>query len=167
MEYSIKLYKEYFNFAASHFMIFGDGTREPLHGHNYRIKVHGKSLQLDDDMVFDFVKIKPIIREVCDSLDHKLILPAKNEKIKFSYDEKNILLSLSSGDFFSIPKQDTLLLPILNTSAERLAYYLCHEIVNLTQKRYAFTFSCMDVEVEESSGQSATYSWQPHKSESV
>ncbi len=148
-------------------MVFKDGSREPLHGHNYRIKVQGKTQCLDDDMVFDFVKIKPIIREICDGLDHKLILPKKNEHIKISSENQNCILHLSNGDFFSIPQKDVLILPILNTSAERLAYYLCHEIISLTKKRYAFSFSAMDVEVEESIGQSASYSWQKEQSEDV
>ena len=73
--FSIKVYKEYFNFASSHFMIFKDGSREPLHGHNYRVKLRGNALELDNDMVFDFLDIKPIVRQVCDSLDHHLLIP--------------------------------------------------------------------------------------------
>ncbi|MEY3012640.1 MAG: hypothetical protein RIT45_1375, partial [Pseudomonadota bacterium] len=34
--WGILLDKEYFNFGSAHFLIFGDGTREELHGHNYR-----------------------------------------------------------------------------------------------------------------------------------
>ena len=51
--FSIKVYKQYFNFASSHFMLFKDGTREPLHGHNYRVQIKGNALDLNDDMVFD------------------------------------------------------------------------------------------------------------------
>ena len=55
--YSIKVYKQYFNFASSHFLIFDDGTREPLHGHNYRVMFKGEAGQLTGDMVFDFLEI--------------------------------------------------------------------------------------------------------------
>jgi len=51
--FAIKVYKEYFNFAASHFMIFKNGSREPLHGHNYRLSLKGNAIALDGDMVFD------------------------------------------------------------------------------------------------------------------
>jgi len=63
-------------------MIFEDGTREPLHGHNYRVQVKGEAPQLSGDMVFDFLDIKPIVREVCDSLDHKLLIPKDNKFLK-------------------------------------------------------------------------------------
>ena len=41
-QHSIVLDKQYFNFAAAHFLIFADGAREPLHGHNYlaSVEVH-------------------------------------------------------------------------------------------------------------------------------
>ena len=32
--YGIYVDKQYFNFNAAHFLIFADGTREELHGHN-------------------------------------------------------------------------------------------------------------------------------------
>ena len=30
--FGVRVYKQYFNFASSHFLIFADGTREALHG---------------------------------------------------------------------------------------------------------------------------------------
>ncbi len=157
MQYSIKVYKQYFNFASSHFLIFEDGTREPIHGHNYRVLIKGEADTLKSDMVFDFLDIKPIVREVCDSLDHKLLLPRQNKMLKFYEKEKNIEIITPDESFFSIPKSDVLLLDIPNTSAERLAIYLSEKIKELTQKRFKFSFKNLEVEVEETPGQSAVY----------
>ena len=159
-EYSIKVYKQYFNFAASHFLIFKDGTREPLHGHNYRVMVKGEACELESDMVFDFLDIKPIVREVCDSLDHKLLLPKQNGLLKIEMKETNYEITTPDGSFFSIPKQDVLLLPIPNTSAERLAIYLASEIHQLIRKRFNFSFPKLEIEVEETPGQSAVYKFE-------
>lgn len=156
-QYSIKVYKQYFNFASSHFLIFENGSREPLHGHNYRVMVKGEALELSGDMVFDFLDIKPIVREVCDSLDHKLLLPKLNEKLKIHANGANYILQTPDESEFSIPMQDVLLLPILNTSAERLAMYLCDRIRELTLERFKFQFAQLEVEVEETPGQSAVY----------
>ncbi|MDA9793420.1 6-pyruvoyl tetrahydropterin synthase family protein, partial [Bacteriovoracaceae bacterium] len=153
--YSIKVYKQYFNFASSHFLIFDDGTREPLHGHNYRVMFKGEAGQLNGDMVFDFLDIKPIVREVCDSLDHKLLLPKENEKLTIRDSEKNYHVQTPDGDEFSFPKRDVLLLPVLNTSAERLAIYICNEVRRLTQEKFNFKFASLEIEVEETPGQSA------------
>ena len=162
LNYSIKVYKEYFNFAASHFLIFADGSREPLHGHNYRVSVQGDAPRLKDDMVFDFLDIKPIVRKVCDELDHRLLLPEKNPMLIIKSgqqgpDENNYLLSTPDESFFSIPKKDVLILPVHNTSVERLAIYLAHKISQATQEEYHFSFDKLTVEVEETPGQSAVY----------
>lgn len=157
MKYAIKVYKEYFNFACSHFLIFKDGSREPLHGHNYKVTLKGDALDLEGDMVFDFLDIKPIVREVCDSLDHKLLLPSENLNLRLDTKDDNIEIRPKDGSFFSIPKSDVLVLPLPNTSAERLAIYLANEINDLTKKRFNFSFSSLEIEVEETKGQCAIY----------
>lgn len=156
INYSIKVYKQYFNFAASHFLIFDDGTREPLHGHNYRVMIKGEASTLHADMVFDFLDIKPIVREVCDSLDHKLLLPKENNKIEIYEDDTNIKVK-TQDSHFSFPKSDVLLLPIPNTSAERLAVYINKNVRQLVLERFNFVFASLEIEVEETPGQSAVY----------
>lgn len=156
-EYSIKVYKQYFNFASSHFLIFKDGSREPLHGHNYRVALKGEACQLEGDMVFDFLDIKPIVREVCDELDHKLLLPGENELLKINSQEKNYIVETPDGDEFSFPKKDVLILPIHNTSAERLAIFLAKKIHHLVRERFNFNFPKLEIEVEETPGQCAVF----------
>jgi 6-pyruvoyltetrahydropterin/6-carboxytetrahydropterin synthase len=155
--FSIKVYKQYFNFAASHFMIFEDGSREPLHGHNYRVMVKGETPELNDDMVFDFLDIKPIVRQVCDSLDHKLIIPKNHPKLRIDTAGKNTVITTPDESMFSIPSTDVLLLPIANTSAELMAVHLTHEIRELVKSKYGFSFATLEIEVEETPGQSAVY----------
>lgn len=138
-------------------MIFADGSREPLHGHNYRVQIRAKAPQLSDDMVFDFLNIKPIVREVCDSLDHKLLIQGEHPEMKIYDEEKNYRFEMPDQSMMSIPKTDVLILPIVNTSAERLAVYLCQQIKELVLKKYQFEFSEIEIEVEETPGQSAVY----------
>lgn len=155
--FSIKVYKQYFNFASSHFMLFKDGTREPLHGHNYRVQIKGNALDLNDDMVFDFLDIKPIVRQVCDSLDHKLLIPKNNPHLHIEVSEKNYILSTRDESIFSIPQTDVLILPIENTSAERIAAYLAYQIRDLVLEKFQFEFKELEVEVEETPGQAAIF----------
>ena len=156
-EYSIKVYKQYFNFACSHFLIFENDTREPLHGHNYRISVEGSSEALEKDMVFDFLDIKPVVREICQELDHRLLLPGKHPKLKIELMESNLQVTPPDGDFFSFPKKDVLILPIENTSAERLAIYFARELAHRVKKGFDFIFKSLTVEVEETPGQCASF----------
>ncbi|MBY0414569.1 MAG: 6-carboxytetrahydropterin synthase [Bdellovibrionales bacterium] len=155
--FSIRVYKQYFNFASSHFMLFKDGTREPLHGHNYRVQVKGNAPELDDDMVFDFLNIKPIVRKICDSLDHKLLIPKDHPNITIEDREKNYNIVTPDQSVFSIPKSDVLLMPIENTSAERIAAFLAYEIRKEVLAQYKFEFNELEIEVEETPGQSAVF----------
>lgn len=155
--YSIRVYKQYFNFASSHFMLFKDGSREPLHGHNYRVEVKGNAPDLDDDMVFDFLNIKPIVRKICDSLDHKLLIPKLNDKLLIEDKDRNWQFTTRDESVFSIPKQDVLLLPIENTSVERMAAYIANELKNEVFNIYKFEFDELEIQLEESPGQCAVY----------
>ena len=141
-------------------MIFEDGSREPLHGHNYRVLVRGEAPDLEGDMVFDFLNIKPIVREVCDGLDHKLLIPKDNKNLKIYTEKKNYVIETPDESYFSIPMSDTLLLPILNTSAERIAMYISDEVRKLVLERFKFSFSSLEIEVEETPGQSAVFHYQ-------
>jgi 6-pyruvoyltetrahydropterin/6-carboxytetrahydropterin synthase len=156
-QFSIKVYKQYFNFAASHFMIFENGTREPLHGHNYRVMFRGVAPQLSGDMVFDFLDIKPIIRDLCNTLDHKLIIPKDHPLIRIDCSEKNTVITTPDECQFSIPTTDVLLLPILNSSAELIAVHISQEVRRIVFEKYQFKFSELEIEVEETPGQSAVY----------
>jgi 6-pyruvoyltetrahydropterin/6-carboxytetrahydropterin synthase len=157
-EFSIRVYKQYFNFSSSHFLLFEDGTREPLHGHNYRVYVKGNApIQNSSDMIFDFLDIKPIIKEVCDSLDHKLLLPGENPHFKITQKENQLNIRMPDKSTFSFPKQDVIILPLPNTSAERLAIYISYEIRKRIKEKFSFSFPLLEVEVEETPGQSAVF----------
>ena len=156
-DFSIRVYKQYFNFSSSHFLLFEDGTREPLHGHNYRVNVKGNAPIQSSDMVFDFLDIKPIVREVCDSLDHRLLLPGENPNLKIKEVLGQLVIDTPDKSTFSFPKQDVIILPIPNTSAERLAIYISYEIRRRIKKKFSFSFPLLEIEVEDTPGQSAIF----------
>ena len=54
--WSIVLEKEYFKFSCAHFLIFPDGTKERLHGHNYRVRVEITGDLSDRGLVIDFIE---------------------------------------------------------------------------------------------------------------
>lgn len=157
-QYAISVYKQYFNFSSAHFVIFDETRREPLHGHNYLVRVQGDALELDaQDMVFDFLDIKPLIREICQGLDHKVLLPTENPHLKFG--QAGDLLEIWAPDAgnFRFPANDVILLPLSNTTAERLAIYLAQKIDQLVWQKFHYHFKMLEVEVEETPGQSARF----------
>lgn len=143
-------------------MMFEDGTREPLHGHNYHVKIKGSAKTLKGDVVFDFLHIKPIVREVCDSLDHKLILPGKNKHLTLSENDTNTDIK-TKDSFFSIPTSDVLVLDIDNSSVECMAVHISEKIRELVKERFQYEFETLDLELEETSGQSAVYTFENNK----
>jgi len=157
INYSIKVYKQYFNFSAAHFLVYEE-SREFLHGHNYKVSIKGDSLALHDDKVFDFLDVKPVVKKVCDSLDHKLLLPSENQWLAISEDGNSYNVNSKCDDSrFSFPKSDALLLPFPNISAERLAMYISKRVYELIAAEFDFKFSALEVEVEETPGQAAIY----------
>lgn len=118
--WSIQIDKDYLKFSAAHFLIFPDGTAERLHGHNYKVYV---DLHTDLDrhgLVVNFQEIKPLVRALCDELDEHFLVPGDHP----------VLRVLGVGDaleirylhrFYSVPKDEVIVLPICNTSAENLA----------------------------------------------
>ena len=160
--FSIKVYKQYFNFASAHFLVFADGTREPLHGHNYRVAVEGKKKMLNSDMVFDFLDLKPLVRDLCNTLDHRLILPSENPLLKFETSQETPEIqwvTTPDGFRWNFPKNDIVVLPIPNTSVERLAQYFALELVQLIKNKFNFYFSELVLEIEETPGQSAVFTF--------
>ena len=122
--------------------------------------MRGHGLCLKSDMVFDFLDIKPIVRRLCDSLDHRLLLPGENPHLSIEKKGGNYQIRPPDGSFFSIPCQDVIVMPLTNTSVERLASFLACEIRQAVWKKFDFMFEKMEVEVEETPGQSATFVWE-------
>ncbi|MCA9515402.1 MAG: 6-carboxytetrahydropterin synthase, partial [Myxococcales bacterium] len=122
--FSVRLYKEYFNFGSAHFLIFGDGSREELHGHNYKVRANLFGDTIAGDLVLDFIQVKPLIKSICDSLDHRTLLPRDNPHLEVVEREDRVEARHRDGSFFCFPRRDVRILPITNTSTEMLARFI-------------------------------------------
>ncbi len=155
--FGVAVYKEAFRFCSAHFLVFADGSREELHGHNYRVSVEADGPLGPGDMVVDFSTIKPIVRALCDELDHCTLLPGRNPHIRIERLDDAVQVTTRSG-VFVFPARDVLVLPIPNTSTERLAEYLCERLrARLAEADPAARVERLRVGVEESSGQCGYY----------
>ncbi len=153
--FGIRLYKEYFNFGSAHFLIFADGTREELHGHNYRATLELDAALDQAWMVADFLVVKPLFRAACDALDHRTLLPLRNPHLRVEAGEREIV-AYYGDDRYVIPVRDVKLLDIENTSSELLARWLTERFLEaLAQKLPDLDLRRIAVTVQESPGQSA------------
>ena len=88
--FSIEVAKDYFNFASAHFLIFADGRREPLHGHNYQVSVAMEGELDRAGVVLDFITFKPLVKGVCDALDHRTLIQTDSSTIQVRKRAKEI-----------------------------------------------------------------------------
>src|SRR6187402_3193051 len=86
-EFRVSVEKDYLVFSSAHFITFAGHRCEGLHGHNYRARVtlEGELMQ-ENWFVFDFVQLKQIMRELCDEIDHLVLLPTRSERVGVSED---------------------------------------------------------------------------------
>lgn len=156
-EYRVTVSKDHLVFAAAHFITFGDATCEPLHGHNYRA---GASLcgELDrHGLVFDFVTLKREMQSILELLDHRMLLPTDNPNLAVDRRGEEVEVRTGSRRYL-FPEQDVVVLPIMNTTAEMIATWVLDRLVERIAARGGGGISRVEVEIEESFGQSGSCS---------
>jgi 6-pyruvoyltetrahydropterin/6-carboxytetrahydropterin synthase len=151
--FSIEVAKDYFNFASAHFLIFANGEREPLHGHNYQVAVKLEGEIDSAGVVLDFIAFKPMVKAICDALDHRTLIQAKSPIIRVRQRPKEIEV-LYKKEKLLLPKQDVILLPLANTSTELLAEHVANQIRQKVRQNFPQTrIREIEVAVEEARGQ--------------
>jgi 6-pyruvoyltetrahydropterin/6-carboxytetrahydropterin synthase len=156
-QFGVRVEKEAFNFACGHFLIFADGTREELHGHNYRVFVELLGELDAASIVFDFRKFKPIVKRLCDALDHRTLLPIESSFLTIEAGAESVEVTFGK-DRMLFPRRDVILLPLANTSAELLARHFCDGILAEIKRLFPLTrIRSIEVGVEEGPGQMAFY----------
>jgi 6-pyruvoyltetrahydropterin/6-carboxytetrahydropterin synthase len=157
-EFRVSVTKDYLVFASAHFITFAGHRCEGLHGHNYRARVTVEG-QLDNEcwFVFDFVKLKHMMRDLCDEIDHKVLLPLENPKIQIAEEGESIKVAYEGKPRYVFPRSDCALLPVTNTTVEMLAEMLTNRLRSALDKTGARGLTAIEMEVEENFGQSAVY----------
>jgi 6-pyruvoyltetrahydropterin/6-carboxytetrahydropterin synthase len=154
--YRVQVRKDYLTFCAGHFITYDGHQCEKLHGHNYRVGV-----TLEGDLgasryVINFVTVKRTMKRLTDELDHFMLLPTRNPAIEVR-EEGDDVTAICAGRRYLFPRQDVVLLPIENTTAELLARHLAQRLKEELQAMGERGLRLLEVEVEESVGQAAFY----------
>jgi 6-pyruvoyltetrahydropterin/6-carboxytetrahydropterin synthase len=153
-DYRIEVAKSELGFAAGHFITYGGGRCERLHGHNYRVGVQIAGRLNEDALVYDFVTLKRMVASLVADLDHRMLIQTENRLLSVEADEGEVRV-LHGERTYLFPRRDVALLPIENTTAELLAEYLAGQLMDEMGGQANLTE--IAVEVEESPGQSATF----------
>lgn len=152
----IQVEKDYIGFSSGHFITYDGHQCETLHGHNYRARISLEGPLDENFYVVDFVRIKRMMKMICDELDHRVLLPLNNPLIELEQQAESIAVCYKHRRFL-FPREDVVLLPIPNTTAEMLATHICGRALEELQNLGVGHLSWIEIEVEESPGQSAVY----------
>lgn len=140
------------HFNAAHFITFG-GTCENLHGHNFHARLHAEGSNNADAFVVDFVLLNQLAAEICAQLDDKVLLPGRSDEIALREEGDHIQVA-SYGKSFTLPAANCAVLPVSNTTAEMLAWYILNTLVPRLEARAALqNVATLQVAVEEADHQ--------------
>ena len=121
--FSVRLEKEEFIFAASHFITFDGDICEPLHGHNYGVFAELEGELDENRYVVDFIAARKLLRGLIDQLDHHVMLPLHHPLITLTQTETEVTAKFADRRWV-FPKAECALLPVRNTTAEEVAAWM-------------------------------------------
>lgn len=156
--YLVRVSKEHLVFCSGHFISYEGDKCERLHGHNYRTAVEIEGELDENRYVFDFIALKERTQEITDRLDHHMMLPTLNPLISVEEKAQSVRVTYRDREWV-FPRDDCVLLPIENTTAELLARYVGQQLLEQLQKRHKYSPLVLRVSIEEGIGQFATYEW--------
>lgn len=156
--YKVRVTKDYLVFCSGHFISYEGDRCERLHGHNYRTTVEIEGELDENRYVFDFIALKNRTRAITDELDHRMMLPTQNPFIRVEPGERSVHVRYRDREWL-FPRDDCVLLPIENTTAELLARYIGQRLLTALAEHHQYRPAVLRVEVEENIGQSAFYEW--------
>lgn len=154
-QYTVSLEKEQLIFSAAHFITFGNNICERLHGHNYRVACEVTGELNQQGYVIDFIALRDALQKVVATLDHHVLLPTRHLTIEVTPGEREVAARFADRRWI-FPAEDCRLLPLDNTTAERLAEYIAQQILPVVQAQTT-GLTELSVSVDENEGQWGRY----------
>ena len=126
---TIEIDKQYLKFSSGHFTIFSATSRERLHGHNFAVRAAVQFPVDDTGISFDYKLFKDAMRDVCDRLDEYTLIAANSKHLRIETDGE--FYKIWHNQKYMLLRQDeTLLLPIYNTTIEELSTYVLNDLLS-------------------------------------
>ena len=162
MSFKILIERGNLGFSAAHFITF-EGQCEPLHGHNYGVRVEASGPLTADSYVFDFVVMKDIVRALCKEWDHRFLLPLRNPHLRIAERAGAWELEYDADNRYVLAARSVVPLDVDNATAERLAEQLARRIAQeLRARGVGGALESLTVGIEETEMQTAFYTLDLH-----
>ena len=151
------------HFCSAHFLIGDEGPLEPIHGHNFFLKLEVEGIPDTLGIILDFVLAKKALLTACKKFNTKTLIaahPPAGEWLENKKDEQ-IEYRLNNRLLYIIPAKDVVLLSLTNITAELLAEEILNGFYQELSMENAQVFSHVDkmeLTLEESPGSFSTAS---------
>lgn len=159
--FNVRIEKQQLVFSAAHFITYDGDVCEPLHGHNYHVAAEVGGPLDENQYVVDFIAVRDALQEIVDALDHRMLLPTEHPTIEVREEADEVIVSHAQRRWV-FPRQDCVLLPVANTTAELLARHIGSLLIDSLQKRCGKGPDQLSVAVDECDGQWACWHLSAH-----
>ena len=138
---SLTLANENFKFHAAHFMAYvtedNKVVREPLHGHNYHVKITVNEVQNNEHYsMINFEYLSSIVKPICDEIDNHMLIPVKSKALDVSESNGHVTVKIVNTKYkFVVPKTDCYLLPLEASSCEAMSKYISEKITKTLREK--------------------------------
>ncbi|UCE80820.1 MAG: 6-carboxytetrahydropterin synthase [Methanobacteriota archaeon] len=136
-------------FSATH-IIPGHYKCGRLHGHDYAINATIFGSVGGEGVIMDFISVKEFLRKVAAELDHKVLIPLRDEGVNDKGDSVHYCLK---GKEYLFPAEDCALLDVGVASAEELANFVLGRVAE--EVHFPDNVTRIEIGVDEGEGQGA------------
>lgn len=152
--WSVRVTKDTLVFSAAHFITFNRNVCERIHGHNWRVEAEIEGPLDENHYVFDFIALRDGLQTLVHELDHRVLLPDRHPMIQvtISNDEQEVTARFENRRWV-FPREDCLILPIENTTAELIARWIGMSLIERLKLNHQHGLNRLRVSVEENFGQ--------------
>lgn len=150
--FRVLLQKEQLVFSSAHFITFAGDICECLHGHNYGVRAEVEGPLDENRYVVDFIAFRDSLAEVVKELDHHMLIAMNHPLILVEQEEAEIIVRFRNKRWV-FPKEDCKLLPIQNTTAEEIAWWIGQRVREKMKPRVGAGITTLEVGVDENNGQ--------------
>lgn len=157
--YRVHINKEALKFSAAHMTVFADGSKERIHGHNYRTEVSFEFKDFNLANMVPFHEVKAVMKKICENWDERFFLPMLCPHLEIArHDETSFDFKLC-GKRYVLPTDEVIALPVDNVTTESLAHVFNTQLVlGFTLERLKkHGITRIETTIEEIPGQGATH----------
>ena len=150
--FRVLLNKEQLVFSSAHFITFAGDICECLHGHNYGLRAEVEGLLDENRYVIDFIAFRDSLAAIVKQLDHHILLPTKHSMIQVVEVEEEVTVRFRNKRWV-FPREDCMLLPIVNTTAEEIAWWIATQLRDKLYPEIGDRLCMLEIGVDENHGQ--------------